>query len=42
MPGASALLFPSMRTDMTMKRIEGALLLAGFAMYKALLIHRPT
>jgi len=40
MLGASALLFPLMRTDMTIKRFEGALLLAGFATYMALLILR--
>ena len=42
MLGASALLFPVMRTDMTIKRIEGALLLAGFVTYVALLILRTT
>ncbi len=40
MLGGSALLFPLMKTDMTINRIEGALLLAGFATYMALLIHR--
>lgn len=39
MIGASLLLFPLMRSGMRVTRIEGALLLAGFTAYLAILIH---
>lgn len=38
MLGASALLFPMMKTGLRVSRIEGAVLLAGFSTYMALLI----
>jgi cation:H+ antiporter len=38
MLGASALLFPLMRTSMRINRVEGATLLAGYVTYMALLI----
>lgn len=38
MLGASALLFPLMKTGMRVNRVEGAVLLAGFVTYLALLI----
>ena len=39
MIGGSLLLFPLMKSDMRITRLEGAALLAGFCVYMALLIH---
>jgi cation:H+ antiporter len=39
MLGASALLFPLMKSGMRIKRQEGGILVAGFIAYMALLIH---
>jgi cation:H+ antiporter len=39
MIGASVLLFPLMRSGMRISRMEGAVLLAGFCAYMAMLIH---
>ena len=38
MLGASLLLFPLMKTEMQVSRVEGAILLAGFVAYMTLLV----